>query len=67
MRVNISGNHFLIIFLDSTTCEILVPQPGIKPYPLQSKCGVLTTGPSEMFLSDDQLTQLCGGGELSHP
>ena len=29
-------------------CGTLIPQPGMEPYPLQWKCGVLTTGPREV-------------------
>ena len=36
---------FFFFFGLATSCRMLVPQPGIKPGPLQCKCRVLTTGP----------------------
>ena len=43
-RETARSHLYLFIYL-ATACEILVPQPEIKPMPLQWKHGVLTTGP----------------------
>ena len=40
-----SSSTFFFFWLCHTACGILVPQPGIKPPPLNWKHGVLTTGP----------------------
>ena len=47
---------FLTFWLRSAACGILLPQ-GLNPWPLQWKCGVLTTGPpAKSFLLHFQRT-----------
>ena len=44
--ISLSGIYFMqaFFFFGHTACGILVPQPGIKPWPTAMKA-ILTTGP----------------------